>query len=311
MRIKTTPYLAAWRTALVTLSVNLLLSCGIALLGISDVHMHSLIVSICFTIFALCLMLFAARKDLSTNMSEMGFRGFNPRLIPLLITVPVASQFFCDLLVMPIAVVARLLLGNELSNVIAQSDLPTAFAYLCILAPISEEIIFRGVIYRYLEKHSSLAAIFLSAIMFSMAHFDLRTLAPIFFIGLVLSLIRFSTGSIFASMLAHSAVNLFALVILYTSPSVVIQLCAMAALVMAFPFCIARFIKTMPKKELFFSGAKKGVSVCMIVVIAMYVAVQGYAIAINLSEKIQHYNGNNFYNDMPYTDKFGFDIEFD
>ena len=85
-----------------------------------------------------------------------------------------------------------------------------------ILAPLCEEIVFRGYIYPTLKKFSGpwIAAI-VSALFFSAAHGSLVTLAPLFIFGLALVFLYEWTGSIWAPISAH---------LLFNGATVVIQL---------------------------------------------------------------------------------------
>ena len=292
MQIKTTGYLAAWRAGFLAIAVNLILSYGVNLLNISNMHTSSMIYSIAYTIFAICLVLFASRKNLSAELYDMGFKGFIPIFIPFFIIAPIAAQFFCSMFTLPVNVISTMLLGAETKEQMmiphGTAEFITAFGYMCILAPISEEIIFRGVIYKYLEKHSTLTAIFSSAVMFSMAHLDLRSLVPIFFIGLVLSLIRFATGSLWATIIAHSAVNLFSLLTMYTTSTAAVSAKTVGILFILFPICIALFLKFMPKKKLYTSGQRKSVSVYMILTIVLFVVFQLILISNNYFTQYSH-----------------------
>lgn len=290
MQIKNTGYLAAWRVVFLANAVNLLLSYGVEFLNISNIHETSFIYSVAYTIFAICLMLFASRKDIPSGLSDMGFKGFNPKFIPFFIIAPVASQFFSTLFTLPVNAITSMLLGAETKEYAMMPhttyDFVLSFAYMCILAPISEEIIFRGVVYKYFEKHSTITAIFLSALTFSLTHLDLRSLVPIFFIGLVLSLIRFSTGSLWATIISHAVVNMFSLCNMYLTNSPVVSYGIIGVLFIIFPISIVLFLKAMPKKKIHSSTGRKNFSVCMILTVILFVVFQIYLISDNFTRYI-------------------------
>ena len=85
-----------------------------------------------------------------------------------------------------------------------------------VLAPLCEEVVFRGYIYPTLKKFSGpwIAAI-VSALFFSAAHGSLATLAPLFIFGSALVFLYEWTGSIWAPISAH---------LLFNGATVVIQL---------------------------------------------------------------------------------------
>ena len=77
-----------------------------------------------------------------------------------------------------------------------------------ILAPITEEIAFRGCIYRYLEstigKHASLI---ITPIFFSAIHFHLGLLLPLFFLGVCLQLLKNHTNNLYIPIAVHALFN--------------------------------------------------------------------------------------------------------
>ncbi len=87
-----------------------------------------------------------------------------------------------------------------------------ALLVTAVLAPVCEEIFFRGMLYRYLRAHRSVwAAVLGSAFLFGLAHFsglDRLALLPVFaFMGIVLALLYEWTGSLGNAILLHSLNN--------------------------------------------------------------------------------------------------------
>ena len=92
--------------------------------------------------------------------------------------------------------------------------LPT-FAIVGVLAPVGEEIFFRGFLLAALVSAiGGLRGTLVSSAIFSVAHLNLSTLFPIFILGILLSWLYLRTGSIWPSIVAHAAQNLLALTIL-------------------------------------------------------------------------------------------------
>ncbi len=317
-------FIKGWRAGFLAIAVNLLLSIGAAFLPIDDIHISSFIITASYTVFGLCLMLFVARDDLATEIRSMGFYSFNPKLLPLIILFPLAAQFFCSFFTMPVTIISSLLLGFETKeDILTPHNLRSviiAFGYLCILAPVSEEIIFRGVIYRFFEKHSTLTAIFGSAAVFSAAHLDLRSFIPIFFIGLTLSLVRFSTGSLWATMLAHAAVNLLSLGLMMLEIDMLYTL-IMLVLAILFPIATMIFLNTTKFPKLYHSAEKPAVSICMILTIILFCGFQLFCTASNIAEQVQLQDGwfDKYFNDSygfrdrhdPHNDEYDFFEKFD
>jgi len=84
------------------------------------------------------------------------------------------------------------------------------FAFLIMFgAPIVEELAFRGLLFSALMKAqlSGFISVILSALIFSLFHFEPSRLLILFVIGLVLGEVRRRTGSTFASMFTHFVIN--------------------------------------------------------------------------------------------------------
>jgi hypothetical protein len=84
-----------------------------------------------------------------------------------------------------------------------------AIIVVCVIAPISEETIFRGFIYGWLHRWGpAVLAVPLSAVIFSALHQQLVLFLPLFFVGLVLSLLYQGSRSIIPGVLTHAMFNL-------------------------------------------------------------------------------------------------------
>jgi len=78
---------------------------------------------------------------------------------------------------------------------------------ICI-APVLEEIIFRGVIMNNLKKYGIKTAIISNSILFGLSHYNIDMIIPAFFIGIVLSYVAYRY-SIKYSILIHILINMF------------------------------------------------------------------------------------------------------
>lgn len=114
-----------------------------------------------------------------------------------------------------------------LVNLLPDSDLLTSASEIyennilyclltvCICAPIIEEIIFRGILLSgLLNKYSSKAAIFLSALLFALMHANLKQGINAFLLGLVLGYLYCKTKSVYITMFAHFSNNILALILI-------------------------------------------------------------------------------------------------
>jgi membrane protease YdiL (CAAX protease family) len=99
-------------------------------------------------------------------------------------------------------------LHNPIQDLVSQSNTLTLvlfFTLATIWAPLTEEMIFRGALFRQLRgRWAVLIAAPASALFFAFMHpYPLPLLIPIFTLGLIFSLMREWRGSLAASMTAH------------------------------------------------------------------------------------------------------------
>jgi|GEM_PF-1525998 len=84
-----------------------------------------------------------------------------------------------------------------------------AAIYTVILAPLTEEFLFRGVLLRSLSKYGTGFAVVLSSLLFGLIHGNIYQAPFAFLAGIVLAYAAIRSGSIWRAVLVHFAVNLF------------------------------------------------------------------------------------------------------
>jgi uncharacterized protein len=102
----------------------------------------------------------------------------------------------------------------ELFSKVFESDFGWwgAFFKVAVLAPIIEELIFRGLIFNGLRKnYTATTAVVVSAILFSLFHLNPWQMPATFVLGLLLGWIMLRTNSILLAILGHSLNNLIVL----------------------------------------------------------------------------------------------------
>lgn len=98
----------------------------------------------------------------------------------------------------------------ELFNRLFESDFGIwgGIIRVIVIAPVVEEMIFRGVIFSgFRRNYSPFWAIFLSALLFALFHLNPWQLGPTFLLGLLLGYVRQKTGSLLASVVTHALHN--------------------------------------------------------------------------------------------------------
>lgn len=93
-------------------------------------------------------------------------------------------------------------------------DPAIAFISICIIAPIFEEIIYRGIILEQLHKrYGATKAIIISALIFGLIHANIHQGVNAFFIGLILGYIYIKTKSLLLCMFWHFSNNFLVFIV--------------------------------------------------------------------------------------------------
>ena len=93
-------------------------------------------------------------------------------------------------------------------TVLSRGDPTVLMVAVVVVAPVAEELFFRGVVYNaWLREHGPRVAVFGSAALFAVIHTDLFALVPIFALGVALAMVYRSTRSLPATMAMHAGFN--------------------------------------------------------------------------------------------------------
>ena len=88
----------------------------------------------------------------------------------------------------------------------------------CIIPPVLEGIVFRGIFIKEHDKRGRLVVTVFSSLMFSLLTFSFEELIPRFFLGVMLCIVLYATDSITTAVAIHIAYNFFAV---FFEPTVV------------------------------------------------------------------------------------------
>lgn len=87
-----------------------------------------------------------------------------------------------------------------------------------VVAPVTEEIFFRGFLYAGLcSRWGRVWGMILSSLLFALVHFSPGVILPIFLMGMVLAAVYMYSGSLWPSIFLHGAINAMAFVGAYLS----------------------------------------------------------------------------------------------
>ena len=95
-----------------------------------------------------------------------------------------------------------------------------AFIGLVILAPVAEEVVFRGYLFGKLRKYTKLwVAILLTSLLFAVVHFAWNVGIDVFALSIVLCLLRVISKSLWPSIMLHMMKNGIAFYFLFINPT--------------------------------------------------------------------------------------------
>ncbi len=138
----------------------------------------------------------------------MGFKRFHPGLTFFILLLPLCSRYF------GIYIQSLGAAFTEKSFAVDAKTIPKdtyemlmLFLSNCIIAPVLEETVFRGAVFKSVEPYGSWRAVLVSALGFAVIHFQASAFPYLLLWGIVLGLIRTWSGSVVACMLFHSILN--------------------------------------------------------------------------------------------------------
>lgn len=92
--------------------------------------------------------------------------------------------------------------------------------FVCVLAPLAEELFFRGALYARLSPGRAPLRVGLTlAACFTVSHAEPRIWAPLLVVGLALGLVRAASPSLAPCFLLHAAFNARTLILVWTEPN--------------------------------------------------------------------------------------------
>jgi membrane protease YdiL (CAAX protease family) len=166
--------------------------------------------------FLMTYVLIIRRRQVSWR--DLGFRS--PPALALSLLVPIfVGQ--CVLISIVNTVVLQLIGQFQNPQVaaltapggFAWSNFVAVFAVAAIIAPIVEEILFRGLLYQWLRAHTSVAvAVIVSAAIFSAVHVIPLLFPALFVVGVILALVFEWTRSLWTTIALHFLQNSLAVI---------------------------------------------------------------------------------------------------
>ena len=107
------------------------------------------------------------------------------------------------------------------ANMATQGEYVLAFIMLVVIAPLAEELLFRGYLFGKLRKYAPLwISILITSILFAVVHEAWNVGFDVFALSIVLCLLRVVSGSLWPSIMLHMLKNSIAFYFLFINPTV-------------------------------------------------------------------------------------------
>ncbi|MBP1560864.1 MAG: CPBP family intramembrane metalloprotease [Oscillospiraceae bacterium] len=152
--------------------------------------------------------------------------GFDGKTMLKLLTLCIGLQTASSLIVTFVeAILSRFGLKSPTADLTGTTSAAAnvfLYFYACLLGPVLEELLYRGVLLQSMRKYNERFAIFLSAVIFGLMHQNYQQFVLGFLVGIPLAVVVIKSGSLLPSIFAHIIINtssmLFSCWIQYTSP---------------------------------------------------------------------------------------------
>ena len=153
------------------------------------------------------------RKRVPTARVQLG-RGRPGWLLraplPTALVCLAANLAYSGLVLLWTGEVPGFMLGEFMAKLSAPVDIAVAGVLVLVVAPLTEEVVFRLLIYGSLrDRLPTGAAIWLSAFIFGAYHLDPAAFIPVTFLGLAAAWVYQRSGSLAVAVATHAVFNVF------------------------------------------------------------------------------------------------------
>lgn len=159
-------------------------------------------------------------KPLATRDGYGG--GTVMKLITLSLGLQTAAAFIAQIIKLMLEKIGLQSAAPDLSATTSFLANAILYFYACLLGPVLEELLYRGVLLQSMRKYNERFAIFLSAAIFGLMHQNYQQFVLGFLIGIPLAVVAIKYNSLIPSILTHIVVNtsgmLLNCLLQYTAP---------------------------------------------------------------------------------------------
>lgn len=164
------------------------------------------------TLFLLAPVWYFSIHKYGAKWADLGLRGFQPKAVGLGCGL-MGLSFLFNMIYAAILGVFGLQIQPDIAPMFQDTGFPLILLFGgAIVAPVVEEIFFRGFVFAGLRKNWSWPkAALASAGLFAVAHVIPTSILPIFILGAIFAFLYQVSGSVWPAILMHMLTNTFAL----------------------------------------------------------------------------------------------------
>lgn len=106
--------------------------------------------------------------------------------------------------------------ATEILSLVLEISIGRMFFFVGLLAPVCEEIVFRGILYTGFRKNGTpMQAILWTAVLFGLFHMNLNQMVYAAVLGVAFGLLREATGNIWSGIICHISLNSYSVFMYY------------------------------------------------------------------------------------------------
>lgn len=230
---------------LIALTVFIIFGISIVGMYLEGQYLPSFILE-CMVIIPILIGVLYARKYESNIKNILGIRKFPLQILLPALILTAGAQYFITYITLPIQSLLIIIFGAETatSQMIAPKTVMEfigAFATVCIVAPVVEELLCRGILIKLFERYGTAVALISSSLAFALLHFEARSIIQLIFIGALFGIFRLYTNSVIITIIMHSFNNLLSLCQIIALEKNEVSFLTVIVLILALLFPIVMF----------------------------------------------------------------------
>ena len=207
---------------------QLMKAAGASFDGINEVAFSGAVGAIIYSLTILVALGVPHLLGMSATKKELGFSRFLQWKDYVWLGGGVVTYFTLTIVITAISMVLLPFIDFDQKQVTGYETVTHSYEYilaflgLVVIAPIAEEILFRGFLLGKLRSHGvkNWIAIIVVSLLFAVAHFQGNVGIDVFALSIILCLLRIFSGSLWAPILLHMTKNGIAYYFLFINPSI-------------------------------------------------------------------------------------------